>query len=60
MDAKGVPRVMLFAEDDDFVDKELSYELADLMGIHSDNMCHFANQLQKGLSHICNDTYMYK
>lgn len=48
LDSKQFPRVMLFAEDDDFVNAELSYELADLLGIDSKCTHRFKTHLQKG------------
>ena len=59
LDVKKFPRVMFFAEDDPFVDAELYYELADMMGISTESIHHFTGQLESGtfnLRHqVCND-----
>ncbi|KAK7098886.1 uncharacterized protein [Littorina saxatilis] len=48
LDAQNVPRVMFFSEDDQFVESDASYELADLMGIGEDRTHRFTGQLEKG------------
>ena len=49
LDIQKFPRVMFFAEDDPFVDAVLSYEMADLIGISSDDILHFTGQFERGM-----------
>lgn len=41
------PRVMFFAEDDDYVEPQLSYQLAELMGIEPARITKFTGQLER-------------
>lgn len=43
---------MFFSEDDQFVESDASYELADLMGIGEDRTHRFTGQLEKGENYL--------
>lgn len=47
VEANSIPRVMFFAEDDDYVDAKLSYDLAKLMGINTESTHRFTGQLDR-------------
>ncbi|XP_076472171.1 uncharacterized protein LOC143301632 [Babylonia areolata] len=47
LDTQKFPRVMFFAEDDSFVDAQLSYQLAEMIGIGSDCTHRFTGQLER-------------